>query len=386
MAHSSAAFLTTSGLGDADSCACAGARLPLVSVGAAVPQRWPRLSRPDVPPFPTKSAQTETSADAPAFLAATARALGAVGPLAGHDYLTHAQRARRVARARARLPPGAYAARRDDTVNSLDAPSWMAKTLVEQHEPPALCDPARSWRAGARARVFLSPLVEVDPFTGRAPRALPDPARPAPGFIAGAEDRARIEAAFARSWGGARAGVTTAADVGDADAPRVARGAPAATLPARERFGATAAAAIGAPARGGALADTVGPAAAAAAGPVEVRPDGARARAEPPAMAYYAHRREAEGLPSLAEAAATARWTGVAPAELRAARGAPLAGPRDESGHALFRALTHAHGARAAQHLGAARGAAAAALGETGVLAAFPGFKSGPLHWYNVTR
>lgn len=384
--------LTDEGFADADSCAVFDARLPLVTVGARVPEAWPRMTRPAVPGFRTKNHQTETSVDAPAFLAVTSTALGHVGPLGASDYLTDAQRRRRVAQARARYAPGAYATRRDDTVNSIDAPAWMAASLVSQAPPPALCDPVQSWRAGAKNRVFLSPLVEVDPFTGRAPRALLNPARGAPGFVPGAADAARIADFAARTRAPRdRCGVdpwsTTSAELGAGGAGVLAGAAPSprSTGTPRDRFGRTASAAIGVARAGAALLDTVGPESADAAAPERARVDGARFRAEPPHAAYFAHRRDALALPTLAETVVHARWTGLGPAAHRSARGALDAAP-ELTGHALFRALTTHHGERAGQHLESARETIAhVQQSETGVVSP-ASFKSGPLHWYNATR
>jgi hypothetical protein len=384
-------LLFTAGLGDADSCAAFSSTLPLVTVGASVPQRWPRMSKPEVPSYPTKYWQTETSADAPAFLAVTATQLGVAGPLGAYEYLSETQRLRRGKQVKARFPADSYAMRRDDTVNSLDTPSWMSKTLHEQHAPPALCDPAQMWRVGARNRVFLSPLVEIDPFTGRAPRQLPPP-RGAPGYIPNALDLSRIQDFHAKTYGGDRLGVTTASEVGpeawNTPLARLQGATSSATLPPQSRFGSTSAAVIGSPMRGAALLDTIGPSAESYGGPLRKLPthDKTFFRDEPPFSSYFAGRRENEELPSLKESAQFARWTGVSTDILRATRGAAQ---RDQNleGHALFRAVVQAHGAGPCKHNQAARQVANETLSSTGLLGVHkPNFKVGPLHWYGTSR
>ncbi len=367
---------------DADSCAVAGFKVPIVVVGERVQQRWPRLSKPEVPAFSTKQHQTETSVDAPAHLAATTSAYNVVGPLAPHDYLTHAQRRRRVLLERAKYPADTFAMRRDDTVNSIDTPSWMAAALETQAPPPALTSPAKSWVAGAKNRVFLSPLVEVDPFSGRDPRRVAFGGTP--GFIPGGQDLARINSVFEQT--GARLprlGVTTAGDIGAGDGS-VPVDRPSARLAGQERFGKTAAAAIGDERVGGALTDTLA-LESGAVGVVRERVDGAVYRAEPPFSDYFRDRRDALALPSLRETTLRARWTGQSPAELRSSRGASEEPAM--TGHALFRALMHHHGEKAGQHLQTSQSFVAEELRRAGSpRAASDAYKSGPLKWYNATR
>ena len=387
--------LFTTGIGDADSCASFKASLPVVTVGSAVSQRWPRVSKPDVPCYPTKAHHTETSADAPAFLAVTSLQVGVVGPLGPYEYLSGAQRLRRAKQVRARFPEDAYSMRRDDTVNSLDAPSWMSKTLHEQQPPPVLTKPVISWRAGAKNRVFLSPLVEIDPFTGRAPRLLPDP-RGTPGYMPGAADLARIDDFHAKTYGGDRTGVTTSGELGPGswdknNSARLQGSMSSATLPERNRLGCTSAAVLGAPIRGGALYDTIGPASETFAGHTKNTPvleTSHRYRDQPPFSSYFAGRRDAEGLPSLKESAQFGRWAGVGSDALRATRGAASHDQEPSLvGHALFRAIVNAHGAGPCQHNSAARQVANETLALTGLLGVHkPNFKSGPLKWYGASR
>jgi hypothetical protein len=366
---------------DADLAESLRTTLPLVNVGSPVPQRWPRVSRPEVPPFPTKFHQTETASDAPSFMARTTEvSRGVVGPLQSYDYLTHIARRRR-----ATQHPD-YAARVDDTAVSRDAPEWIAATLREHKPQPALTRPFKMYRAGARNRVFFTPLTEVDPFTGGPPRALPKPGAP-PGYVPTEEARAGVEALYA-ARGSERFGATHSAEVGvhdGRDSGLLSR--PSARKEGRERFGATAAAAIGDMRPAAVLADTHR--SEDAAGAEERLVTGARFRAEPPFSTYYAHRRAELGLPGLGDGAVSARWTGLGPAELRDGPRAVAASSAGPSGHALFRALTNAHGERVGSHIALAKTLAAEAVGpkaETARGEFQANFKSGPCHWYNVVR
>lgn len=364
---------------DADLAESLRTSLPLVNVGSPVPQRWPRVSRPDRPSVPTKLAQTETASDAPAFMARTTEfSRGVAGPLQPGDYLSHEQRRRRAA-----MAPG-FGERRDDTAASLDAPEWVACTLREHKPQPSLARPYAIFRAGARNRVLLAPLTEVDPFSGGPPRALPKPGAP-PGYIPTEEARAAVEALYA-SRGSERLGVTHSAEVGAArESGLLSR--PSARKEGRERFGATAAAAVGDVRPSAVLADTHR--SEDAAGPVQALASGARFRAEPPSSSYFAARRADLGLPGLAEGAVSARWTGLGPSELRDGPRAVAATSGGPSGHALFRALTNAHGERVGSHLALARtlmAEAASPTAETSRGEFKANMKSGPAHWYNVVR
>ena len=362
---------------DADLAESLRSALPLVHVGSPVPQRWPRVSRPDVPSFPTKFHQTETAADAPAFMARTTEASrGVAGPLQPCDYLSHVQRRRR-----ATQHPD-YGKRVDDTAVSLDAPEFMAYTLRAHAPQPPLTQPFAVYRAGARNRILLAPLTEVDPFSGGPPRALPKPGAP-PGYIPTPEARAGVEALYALR-GVDRLGVTHSAEVGAArESGLLSR--PSARREGRERFGATAAAAIGDVRPSAVLADTH--CSEGAAGSEQRLASGATFRAEPPFSAYYAGRRREQGLPGLAEGALSARWTGVGPAELRDGPRAVEATSSGPSGHALFRALTNAHGERVGSHLALAKSLMAEAASPRASTARgefLANMKSGPAHWYTV--
>jgi hypothetical protein len=364
---------------DADLAESLRTSLPLVSVGSPVPQRWPRVSRPDVPAFPTKFHQTETASDAPAFMSRTTEvSRGVAGPLQSADFLQYQQRRRC-----ATQHPD-YRARVDDTAVSLDAPEFMAYTLRAHAPQPPLTRPFAVYRAGARNRILLMPLTEVDPFSGGPPRALPKPGAP-PGYIPTEEARAAVNALYA-SRGSDRLGVTHSAEVGAAqESGLLSR--PSARKEGRERFGATAAAAIGDVRPAAVLADTHRSEDAAA--PEQRLVNGASFRAEPPFSHYFAHRRAELGLPGLGDGAVSARWTGQGPVELRDGPRAVAAASSGPSGHALFRALTNAHGERVGSHLALAKSLmveAASPRAETSRREFKANLRSGPAHWYNVVR
>jgi len=400
---------------DVYSCDTVGADLPICVPGEKVNQYWPRVSKQDLPCSPRKVHQTHTSSDAPSFLASTI--LNGVYPrsaptLPPEGYLTHIQRRRRVTK-----HPD-YKARVDDTAVSIDSPSWIACTLKE-HAPHLdqnvrLTSPRAIYRLGAANRVVLAPLVEIDPFTGKPPRALPKPFA-GPGYIPIPEERARVDAHYA-STGSERLGETFAAEIGSGTDGGVLLDHPAATLPARERFGATAASAIGDVRQGGALVDTLQFQEEAA--PPRMLVNGATYRAEPPYSDYFTHKRDSLGLPSLSNTARSARWTGVSPKDYREGRNiASLSdngglgesilsssrrhlesvassggeksgrGAPPLAGHALYRALSNSQVVKAGQHLTQSFDIAKDCVGPATLQASAsspqtykPTFKSGPLH------
>ena len=384
---------------DTDSCDVVGADLPVTAVGIPVAHRWPRVSKREAITSPLKAHQTHTSTDAPSFLASTTLngvLPRAAPPLPAEGHLLHEARHRLVTR------DPRHRGRVDWTAVSIDTPEWVAASLREHQVPqPPLCRGVARYRVGAANRVAMSPLTEVDPYGVRPPRALPKPFA-GPGYIPVPEERARVEAHYAAT-GRERLGKTCAGELGSPggagggwlDRPRERT-----TAPPVHRFGATSAAAIGDARAGAALADTLR--SEEEAGVPLALPSGAVFRAEPPYSDYFTQRREASGLPSLRDTALHASYGGLGPAEHRAGRscelggsgtfalghsqlgqaGAAAAGPSGPSGHALFRALTAAHGERAGQHLSLARTIAA----ETGGGGREGNFKSGPLHWYNAVR
>jgi hypothetical protein len=395
---------------DTDSCDSMGADLPLTAPGVPVSHRWPRVSKREGLSSPRKEHQTHTSSDAPSFFATTI--LNGVFPrsapeLPPEGYLTDFQRRRR-----AQMDPR-FHSRMDDTAVSLDAPEWVACTLREHRLPQApLASPVTSYRLGSKNRVVLHPMVEVDPFGARPPRALPPPFA-GPGYIPIPEERARIEAHYA-STGRERMGKTMAGEIGSAgEGGLVDRPAEKTTAPPRPRFGATAAAAIGDSRSAAVLADTL-TFEEDAAPPLSL-PNGAIFRAEPPYSNYFTHRRSQSGLPSLRNTALQAHWGGLGPSEYRLGKitegshhelaqtgggggasggGGTSAGGGSAgglSGHALFRALTNAHGERSGSHLSHVREIAIETAGQATLRGApreayRPNMKSGPLHWYNAVR
>ncbi len=377
---------------DTYSCDVQNADLPLTAVGFPVAHRWPRVTKREGITSPTKVHQTHTSTDAPSFLASTTlngilpRAAPALPP---EGQLLHEDRRRRV------VKDPRHRARVDDTAVSIDSPEWISCTLSEHTLPQApLCRPVARYRLGAANRVVFSPLTEVDPYGVRPPRALPKPFA-GPGYIPNSEERARVAAHY-EAAGRERLGRTMASEYGSGEegGGLLDRPAEKTTAPPRQRFGATAAAAIGDARAGAALADTLR--SEDAAGVPLVLPNGATFRAEPPYSTYFTERREASALPSLRDTALHAHWGGLGPMEHRAGRvgqagaGSTAGGGAGStaggaSGHALFRALTNAHGDRAGQHLSLTRAIAAETAGGAGGGGA-PNMKSGPLHWYNCVR
>ena len=383
---------------DAYSCDTVGADLPLTAPGIAVQHRWPRVSKAEGITSPRKAHQTHTSSDAPSFLATTI--LNGVFPRAAPElppegFLLHDARRRRVQQ------DPRYRARVDDTAVSIDAPEWVASTLREHKLPQdALCAPVARYRVGAANRVVFSPLVEVDPFGVRPPRALPKPFA-GPGYVPTPEERARVEAHYAAT-GRERMGKTMAGEIGSGaeGGGLLSRPAEKTTAPPRPRFGATAAAAIGDTRAAAVLADTLRSEEEAA--PPLTLPNGAAFRAEPPFANYFTHRRAAQGLPGLADTALHAHWGGLGPEEHRAGRvqdtvhhahssvteasgGESARARAGPTGHALFRALTNAHGEKTGGHLALARVIAAETAGEASLRGTqradfAPNFKSGPLH------
>lgn len=411
---------------DVYSCDTIHADLPLCVPGEAVSHRWPRVSRPEVPTSPRKVHQTHTSSDAPSFLASTT--LNGVSPrlappLPPEGFLTHVQRRRRVI-----LDPQFHPTTSRTQV-SIDSPEWIASTGRE-HAPHLehnvrLTKPRAMYRLGASSQAVITPLVEIDPFTGKPPRALPKPFA-GPGYIPIPAERAQVEAHYA-STGRDRLGLTFGAEVGAGEGGGGLLDGPSATKPPRERFGATAAAAIGDMRQGGALVDTLQFEEEAA--PPRMLVSGAVYRSEPPYSDYFVNKREELGLPSLRDTHHSARWRGVGPSEYRqghntlhsslspsyssmggsSGRGGEggsggevkqqLASQRllesvqskgasaPVTGHALFRALTNTHGDRAAQHLSIPFSVAKETVGPATLqLTASnpqsyrPTFKSGPLH------
>jgi hypothetical protein len=195
---------------DADSCDVVGADLPVTAVGVPVSHRWPRISKREGLTSPIKVHQTHTSSDAPSFLATTI--LNGVfprqaPPLPAEGWLMPEDRRRRVTK------DPRHRERVDDTAVSIDSPEWIASTLREHVLPqPGLCVPRAMYRVGAANRVALAPLVEVDPYGVRPPRALPKPFA-GPGYIPTPQERARVEAHYS-STGRERLGRTVASEIG----------------------------------------------------------------------------------------------------------------------------------------------------------------------------
>jgi hypothetical protein len=347
-------------MNDADSFDSLGFRMPISSAGTAVQERWCRMSEVNRPPnpFPEKAKQSYTSLDAPAFLSATAQGLDMSQPLAPSSHLLHETRTRQVRLERAGAPL-------DQRAVSSDTPSWMADTLPRRQPQPALTRPFTKYRLGAANRVMLKPLVEVDPFAGGPPRALPK--GPTFGYVPNTQEAAEVEQKSLAA-GKERLGLTFSAELGSpgalVDRPRQQQ-----RFHAQERFGLTSSAAFGSGSSAAVLGDLLR--SDLHSGPAEVLPSGAVYRSEPPFSAFYRHRRDAQGLPS--DAAQSAKWVGVSPAELRAP-------PSQSAGAALFHSLTMQHGQTPAQHLAAPKEAlASSGRGDASL-------RSGPLHWYNTVR
>lgn len=322
---------------DSDACATISCAVPLVTPGEAVSHAWPLVSRPQVPTLPTRVHHSDTSADAPFALATTSRHRPYVPSLTPEAYLTHEKRHREVGRRR-----GEDAARHV----SADAPEWVSGD-GSRRAAPRLTAPFATYRAGAANRVLLAPLVEVDPFTGRAPAPLPKPGA-GPGYIPRADEAARVAAADAAA-GRNRLGVTYAAEVGAGESGMLL-GRPSAMRAPCDRLGATASALVGAGAAGVAVdAGTMaaGDTARAAAGASRT-PHAALFVAEPPYSSYFSRRRDELGVPPLGETALRASWAGHGPDALRDTRAIPTG----RQGRAAFDAEAMRAGSVPAQHLG----------------------------------